>query len=142
MLESPPDFSVEHSKLRGDVSNERILAPAVSALELERLCDGDEHLSKLLQSTFAQCARYTEDVARFLQIEAKGHEAKETGEYHEIDKKRALTHNATIDSINILARELSRYGRDGSWVKTLSGNRVAYMKFALTLTFDRMKPSK
>jgi len=139
MLEIPPDLTSEHKRLRGDVGNERLIAPAISTRELERLCEGDEHLRELLQATFVQCARYTEDVARFLQVEAKGRTAKESGEYHEIDEKRTRTHNATIDSINILARELTRHGRDGSWVTNLAGNRAAYMKFALTLTFDRMQ---
>ena len=142
MSERDPDFSHEFQDLRRDVSGEKILAPTVSVEQLERLCGEDEYLSELLQSTLNQCARYTEDVSRFLQIEANGQEAKESHEYHEIDAKRALTHNATIDSINILARELSRHGRDGSWVKRLAGNRAAYMKFALTLTFDYMKLQK
>ncbi len=142
MQEKPLDFSDEFEQLRGDLSSESLLAPTVSAEQLERLCSGDAHLTELLQSTFEQCARYTEDVARFLRVEAEGHEAKETGAYHEIDAKRTRTHNATIDSINILARELSRHGRDGSWVKKLAGNRAAYMHFALTLTFDRMQLQK
>lgn len=142
MFKEQLDFKNEHGKLRKNVSSEELLAPIVSADGLEYLCRGDEHLKELLESTFAQCARYTEDVARFLQVEAEGSAAKESGEYHEIDAKRTLTHNATIDSINILARELSRRGRDGSWVKKLAGNRTAYMKFALTLTFDRMQLQK
>ena len=139
MHEKPLDFLPEYEQLRHDVSSESMLTPIISAGQLEEMCSGDAHLTELLQSTFEQCARYTEDVARFLQVEAKGHEAKESGEYHQIDAKRTRTHNATIDSINILARELSRHGRDGSWVKKLAANRVAYMKFALTLTFNRMQ---
>lgn len=142
MHERQPDFSKDFEKLHGNVSSERMLAPAISAKQLESLCNGDEHLTELLQGMFEQCARYTEDVARFLQVEARGQEAKEDGELYEIDAKRTRTHNATIDSINILARELSRYGRDGSWVKKLAGNRVAYMKFALTLTFNRIQLQK
>lgn len=142
MFKEQFDFRREHEKLRTDVSSEKLLAPVVSAEELEHLCRNDEHLEELLQSTFTQCARYTEDVARFLQVEAEGHAAKESGEYHEIDAKRTRTHNATIDSINILARELSRHGRDSSWVNKLAQNRTAYTKFALTLTFDRMQLQK
>lgn len=142
MQEKKFDFSREFANLRRDVSSEKMLAPTVSVEQLERLCGEDAHLVELLQSTLEQCARYTEDVARFLQIEADGQESKESGEYHEIDAKRTLTHNATIDSINILARELSRCGRDGSWVKKLAGNRAAYTKFAIMLTFDRLQFEK
>lgn len=132
------DLTEKREKLGRDVSNEKMLQPTISSKELEGLCEGNEDLQELLQSTFDQCARYTEDVARFLQLEAEGQAAKESGELYEIDKKRTLTHNATIDNINILARELSRQGRDGSWVKRLAGNRAAYTKFALTLTFNRL----
>ena len=142
MHEGQPDFSKDFDKLRGDVGDERMLVPEVSVKQLENLCNGNEHLVELLQGTLEQCARYTEDVTRFLQVEAMGKEAKESGEFYEIDTKRTRTHNATIDSINILARELSRCGRDGSWVKKFAGNRVAYMRFALRLTFNRMQPQE
>lgn len=142
MLKEQFDFRREHQKLRDAVSSEKMLIPEVSARELEQLCSGDEHLLELLQSTLEQCARYTEDVARFLQVKNEGQAAKESGAYYEIDQKRRLTHEATIDSINVLARELSRYGRDGSWIKKLAGNRAAYMRFALRVTFDRMQLQK
>lgn len=142
MRETQFDFSLEREQVRRDVGNEKLISPIISFGELEKLCGEDIDLTELLHAMAEQCAKYTEDVARFLQIEAKGHEAKESGEYHEIDAKRTRTHNATIDSINILARELSRRGRDGSWVKKLAGNRAAYMKFALTLTFDRLQPRR
>ncbi len=142
MYEGKLDFSAEYDELQRNVDNKDLLKPTISVEQLEQLCSDDAELSELLSGTLEQCARYTEDVARFLQIEADGQKAKESGEYYEIDAKRKLTHDATIDSINILARELSRRGRDGSWVKKLAGNRAAYMKFALTLTFDRMQLQK
>jgi len=140
MREDSFDFSNEFRELRGSVSSEKMLAPAISVERLLQLCAGDEHLTELLHGTLEQCARYTEDVARFLQIEAEGEESKKSGEYYEIEAKRTRTHDATIDSINILARELSRRGRDGSFVERFAGNRTAYMKFAITLTFDSLQP--
>ncbi len=142
MHERQPDFSDDFEKLRGEVSTETMLVPEISANQLESLCNDDADLTELLQGMFEQCARYTEDVTRFLQVAATGQKAKESGELYEIDAKRTRTHNATIDSINILARELSRHGRDGSWVKRFAGNRTAYMRFALRLTFSRLQLQK
>ncbi len=57
----------------------------------------------------------------------------------EIDGVRKNTHDATIDAINIVPRHLKKKKRGGDWITRMSGNRVAYGKFALLVTFERMK---
>ena len=129
-------MSPEFEQLKRDVGgNTEILNPIVSLEKLEELCKGDEILENLLADALDYSVRYTEDVARFKQVEAQGSKAKESGVYDEASKKRERTHNATIDALNILARNLTKRGRDGSWIDKLGGVRAAYMKLALLLGF-------
>lgn len=44
---------------------------------------------------------------------------------------------ATIDSINILSRNLAEKGKDNGWMRRIvPGGRIAYAKFAISLAAD------
>ena len=48
----------------------------------------------------------------------------------ELDIPRRIAHNALIDSINILARNMHQNKEDIQWYKQLKDNRIAIAEFA------------
>ncbi len=122
------------------------LEPAISPLELQKLCEGDEILEQLRLSVIKYVHRYAHDVYSMMieQIELsekreKGEDTQEDAEaIHETDERRHNLHNALIDSINALSRELVKKEKDAEWMRELQqGGRPAYAKFAL-LTFYKL----
>ncbi len=119
-------------------SPERSRNSFLSLPDLEAECASDENLRMLFESMEQYCLRYTETVCRFEELAAK---ASEEGlpfsgeERDEIEKLRTGVHDATIDSINALARQLKERGKDSSWVGKLL-NRTVYMKFAIQTAFE------
>ncbi|TXI12243.1 MAG: hypothetical protein E6Q68_04125 [Polynucleobacter sp.] len=54
------------------------------------------------------------------------------------DERRHHLHNALMDSINLMSRELNKKGKDIEWMRPLVENgRAGYATFAL-LTFYRL----
>lgn len=136
-FESLSGFLGRREKLERDVSSPELTKPLVSVEELERICEGNEDLQVLLQEMLDSCARYTETVCRFEEIALKDRsETIESGDMEEIDTLRRRTHNAMIDSVNILARNLTKQGKGAPWARALS-DRSKHAKFAITLTFAR-----
>jgi len=52
----------------------------------------------------------------------------------EMEGRRTAAHNAFIDALNILTRNLIRVGGDVSWHKSISDDRKAIGDFAVFLT--------
>ncbi len=108
----------------------------VSLRTLEEQCCSDETLKEILDSTLTDCCRYTATVIEheklILQGEASG-EKRVT-----IEETRTRVHNATMASINALARLLKKNGITCDWVPKISGNRGAYGRLAILLTFERL----
>ena len=48
----------------------------------------------------------------------------------EMDMPRRMSHNALIDSVNILARNMHQNNEDSQWYKHLKDNRIAIAEFA------------
>jgi hypothetical protein len=127
--EIAPDVIPEAEK------NERRINPYISFLELEEICKGDEDLEQLLDQVILYSLKYTETVCRFEQI-AKN-QKDDTEARNNIENLRKNTHDATIDAINILARNMSDKGKDNSWISKVKINgRPGYMRFAILLAFE------
>lgn len=130
--EEHPDTFREMENQLGDPEN---IHPIVSFDELENMCKGNEILEHLFEEIVDYCERYTETAARFQEMILQGvdfdnREAKEW-----IDGERKITHDAMIDSVNILARNMEKAGKDISWVELLGKSRAAYGNFALQNTY-------
>lgn len=135
-LESVPQNSRE--KFMNSAS-ESLRTPEIGVEQLEVLCQGDETLQELLAEMLDYCARYTETVCKFEQVNLNGQTTKANGELESIDEYRTRIHQATIDSINILSRNLKQKGRDNDWIKPIAAQqRAGYGRFALTITFSRL----
>lgn len=115
--------------------NERQINPYISFLELEKICKGDEDLEGLLDQVVLYSLKYTETVCRFEQIVKIKKDDAEVRK--DIEDLRTNTHNATIDAINILARNMRKKSKDSSWISKVSmEGRPGYMKFAILLAFE------
>lgn len=110
--------------------------PYVSLVKLEETCKGNEILEERLQDFVLHALRYAETVCRFEQIVAKRTESTQDGSLAEIETIRTRTHDATISSIDILARSLKKSSKVTEWYAMLAGSRAAYGKFALLIAFE------
>ena len=117
--------------------------PVISEKELETLCSGNEQLEKLLESMIEYSLRYAEDVwSMHIFVNEGGFDSEDGAEkFAELDAARTILHNALIDSIAILSRNLNKEGKDNSWVQTLADgtslNRASCGSFALLLVYNR-----
>ncbi len=125
--------------------------PVIDPNELKSLCEGDTILMQCYESMISYCYRYAHDVFNMLyeqkiieEMREKGEDTKEA--YEEmvvIDANRHLLHNALMDSINLVSRELAKKNKDNSWLREIIGNkqweyaRAEYATFAL-LTFYKL----
>jgi len=112
----------------------------ISLEELDKLCEGNEFLESLYETMMDYCTRYTEDVFKmkaFSKIPVSERDENWQSEDKKNDRLRHTLHQATMDSINILARNLKEQGRSNEWLRPLdAGGRSAYGRFAISLTFS------
>lgn len=110
--------------------------------ELEESCEKDEILMELFRSMINQCLLYTKSVIEFnIFVNNNGFDPN-SEEFITIDNSRKVTHDATIDSINILARNLKQRGGNSDWIKSVSQNRAQYARFAVLMGFARILKDK
>lgn len=122
------------------------LHPAISPEKLEEMCGGDPLLQQCLESMFKYVNRYAHDVYSMMIEQMELSEKRERGdddredaqELAETDKRRHNLHEALMDSINLLSRELAKKEKDNGWMNEFSHEgRAGYARFAL-LTFYRL----
>ncbi len=122
------------------------LSPAIMPEKLEEICSGDAILEQCLKSMFSYINRYAHDVYSMMieQIELsekkeKGIDTREDSQaLAETDERRHNLHEALMDSINLLSRELGKKEKDNTWMHEFShSGRGGYATFAL-LTFYRL----
>lgn len=116
--------------------------PVKTYVELVDLCKGSESLESLLASFKEYAIRYSRDVWSMQEFLDKGGLDSEGGaeNFKEMDQARTRLHNALIDSIAILSRQLAKEGRDNGWVRDLTDgtslNRAACGSFAILLVYE------
>ncbi len=119
--------AAEMKENKGEIKN-----PFVSLGELREACSGDETLSELLDEMLGYCLRYAETVCQFEQVVMAG------GDRAEIDAIRGTVHDATMDAINILSRNLQKRGKDNQWIAKIVNDRAKYGKMAILLAFEKI----
>jgi hypothetical protein len=125
-------------ELKDNFSRPELPKIAIELSELEKLCEGDMDLGGLLNEMTDYCERYTEIIARYQEANSKEETREVKEELAALDEERKITHDATMDSINILARALNGAGKNGRWVESLHGSRAAFGNFALRITYQRL----
>jgi hypothetical protein len=132
---------VKHEAEEADKHHQLDLLP-IQYEDLETECDNDETLDDLFLDMVDHCLLYAESVIEFQRFALKNtdtmDESATRADFAELDKTRKLTHDSTIDSINILARNLKEKNKNSKWIKQLSGNRSAYGRFAILIAFARI----
>jgi hypothetical protein len=119
------------------------LEPAITPRNLKELCKDDPVLLTCYEQMNTYCIRYAHDVFNMMYEQKKLEEFREKNEdtkemYDElriIDKNRHTLHEAMMDSVNLLSRQLAKQEKDIEWMREVSsGGRASYAKFAI-LTF-------
>ena len=111
--------------------------PVISKKELQVLCEGDEGLTELFDDMIEYFYRYTADVCaqESLKHEKDGIQ-KNMEEIRALEAPRGALHDAMIDSVKILVRNLVKKGKDVSWYQNIDkGGRIGYANLALLITF-------
>jgi len=100
--------------------------PVVTLSYLREECQNIPELFELytdMENSFYNYAEIFFKFNRILKIQNQ-ESVKFRAEYGRLDEDRHNIHNATIDSIFILARNMEKAGLDGSWIKKVGqGNR-------------------
>ncbi len=104
---------------------------------LEKLVEGNENLTLMLEDVLEQCLLYTKSVLEHIQTtDTQGY-----GEESEIaSKQRSITHDATRDTIRAFVRNLLKSGKTEEEVLAVlphPDSRAACGQFALRLTLSR-----
>lgn len=92
-----------------------------------RIHDTIESTKHELRTDLYRCA------ARYAALRAEWHLATPE-ERRELDGRRTAAHNALIDAVNILARNLRKERFDTSWRKEVGDDRKVIGDFAVFLT--------
>lgn len=132
-----PDALPEMENNLGDPES---LKPAVDLEQIKEDVRGSEGLERLTNEALDYCERYTETVAQFHEALIKTTKENED-ELEVADKTRRIVHSAAEDSIKILARELTKSGRNADWIKGFK-SRADYGKFAMVTTYRILERQK
>ncbi len=121
------------------LQRERTAHPAqglITLQELEVACANEDLLQELLEEMKVSCVKYLKILCEFRIQTSNGPKAIHDGEMNAIARTRGITHDTTIESIQILSRTMKKHGRDGDWIKPLLNNRAAYGRFALLIGLE------
>ncbi len=140
------DVVAEAEQMMAGLDPEQITV-GIPFREIEKLARGDAALEELVEDLRASCHRYTASVCRMERM-ARG---DDRSEMQVADETRQRIHDGLIAMIKIVARNLAKRGRDGSWIKRfrLDGkedfgddlgqyNRLACGALALRTTFEAL----
>ncbi len=128
------EYPTEVEKMKGYEK----LKPEISKAELQALCEGDEGLTELFDDMIEYFYRYTADVCaqESLKQEKDGIQ-KNMEEIRALEAPRGALHDAMIDSVKILVRNMVRKGKDVSWYQNIDKKgRIGYGNWALLITFS------
>lgn len=122
------------------------LSPAIDPEDLRELCEDVPVLKTCYEQMITYCTRYAHDVFNMMYEQSLLSDLREKGEdteemYEElkvIDSNRHNLHEAMMDSVNLLSRQLAKHDKDNEWMReVIAGGRASYATFAM-LTFYRM----
>lgn len=134
----PETISDEQLKAMEELFRDNLPESPIVLEEYEKLCKGDEIAEELLQQMVEKSIDYTVDVST-MERYVREHPAELDEDREAVDKKRTITHNATIDSINIFTRYIGKTFGKESFIKWDTANRGAYGKFAILLALNLFK---
>ena len=119
------------------------MKPAITQEDLEELCAGDQTLQLCHKQMNEYCTRYAHDVFNMMYEQSRLSELREKDEDTEearaelkvLDTNRHNLHEAMMDSVNLMSRQLAKKEKDNEWMRELvAGGRAGYATFAM-LTF-------
>lgn len=109
--------------------------PLVKEEYLFELCEGDQGLTELLEDMLEYFYRYTRDVCEQEALKSDDMQGN-MEEIKALENPRTVLHNAMMDSVKILIRNLRKKGKDVSWAAPLdNAGREVYAWLAFQTTF-------
>ncbi|MES2623398.1 MAG: hypothetical protein V4576_03245 [Patescibacteria group bacterium] len=106
--------------------------------EYRKICEADEDAKELFEDMVDKCLDYTVDVSN-MERHAREQPHSDIEDSEAISNKRKITHNATVDRINIFARYFSKKFGKRSFVTWDGNDRFRYGIFAINLTLNLFK---
>ena len=138
-MSAPEKIPDNHSKVWPEVqSSAELISLVVNPDWLEKEVAGDQVLQKLWQEVQAYAYQYTEVVCEYMEDALEGESREALNDRKLIDEARHRKHNAFIDSLNILARNMQDRGKDGTWVEKFQDNRAKKGLWALGFTYKKI----
>ncbi len=131
------------SEMEKIYSSPEFLNSTINVDFIKKECEGNEILEKLFNDMLNYLYRYTETVFEYNEILSNDISQDTINQkLKELEEIRKKVHNATIDSINILSRQLAKFGKDNSWIDQVGSSRATYGNFAIVNTFRKLLKEK
>jgi hypothetical protein len=106
--------------------------------DIEKQLDGDEVLRKLWEEVKELSMEYFIDVCRFVQENERVKQGGSPDDLKESSETRRYKHDAFIEQLNILARNMNERGKDGNWLSKFNDDRLLKGTWALQYTLKRI----
>ncbi len=135
---TPSELTPEEIELLESIFSTELPKSPIDIEACRQICQGNEDLETTFQDMLTHCLRYTEDVAA-MEKHVREHPTEYDEDREMVDRKRTITHNATISAINIFARTMHKNGHQTNWLKWDSSNRAGYGNFAILVTLNRFR---
>ena len=127
----------EREKLSGAASPS-LRRPYITLWELEKECSTPD-LKEVLEYVTDQCIRYALSVGAYIKVLMSGFGIG-SEDLNDAEDARKRIHDATIDAINALSRQLKKAGKNNAWIFNLTTQgRPAYGKFATLIAFEAIE---
>ncbi|MFA5778297.1 MAG: hypothetical protein WC870_02315 [Candidatus Paceibacterota bacterium] len=130
------EYDIPNEEMEGFVSKADL---PILPEDLENLCAGNEELQSLYEGMVQKCFEYTADVFKLKKIAEENVSLRDEEwriNLQKADQDRRILHEATMDSINILGRNLKKEGKSNEWLRTIAGERSRYTRFAIAFAFS------
>jgi len=114
--------------------------PEHVVVDLELLAESNEDLREPIEQMILWCKRYTLTVIEFEKLAT---DPDASDRFQELGESRGKTHDATMDAINLVVREMNKSFEDTEWatennLHNVEHNRVHYAKFAIMFTLKKL----
>lgn len=132
------------AELKKGAERKEFLDKTADLSRIKEICGDDNDLNQLLGDVREYCIRYAQILFKYDHL-LKEFEKEENSEaplekLRGLNEERGVAHDALIDSVQILARNMKKADRDISWISQIGGkeNRAAYARFALAAAYREL----
>lgn len=125
-LDSHADFMSNARKTIGDPEK---LNPLIEFGAIREMCEGNAVLEKLFSDMENYSEKYVETLAKYQELINQDVDRDIKTELAKLDQDSRIVHDAAIDSVNILSRNMEKFGKNGSWIEKFNKSRALFGRF-------------